>query len=215
MNRLLIACALLAGCAPMVQDMTLPTPANAEIAVIERGWHTDIALPTDELAPPLASLERDYPGARYLVFGFGEREYLMAHGGSGEMVAALFPSASAVLMTVLRAPPAEAFGADNAVTLRLNQAGVDRIAALIWQELEQQNGKAQQLADGPYPGSVFYASNETYDAFHTCNTWTAALLRAGGLPVESHRVLFANQVMRQVRRIAALQATGHAALALP
>lgn len=199
----------------MAQDMTLPQPANANIAVIERGWHTDIALPTDELNGPLASLERDYPGARYLVFGFGEREYLMAHGGFGEMVSALFPSPSAVLMTALRAPPAEAFGADNAVSLRLNQTGVDRIAALIWQDLVQQDEKAHRLADGPYPGSAFYASNETYDAFHTCNTWTAALLRAGGLPVEQHGVLFSGQVMRQVRRIAELQVPGHAALALP
>ena len=192
----------------MAQDMTLPAPANAEIAVVERGWHTDIALPTDELTGPLASLERDYPGAQYLVFGFGERAYLMAHGGFGEMVAALFPSPSAVLMTALRAPPAEAFGTGDAVTLRLNQVGVDRIASFIWQDLVQQDGTAERLTDGPYPGSVFYASNETYDAFHTCNTWTAALLRAGGLPVEPHGVLFAGQVMRQVRRIAALQAAG-------
>ena len=209
-----MACALLAGCAPMAQDMTLPVPANAVISVVERGWHTDIALPTDELNGPIASLERDYPGAQYLVFGFGEREYLMAHGGSGEMVAAMFPSPSAVLMTALRAPPAEAFGADNTVTLRLDQTGVDRIAALIWQDLEQEDDKANRLAEGPYPGSVFYASNETYDVFHTCNTWTAALLRGGGLPVEPHGVLFSGQVMRQVRRIAALQATGHTEAAL-
>ena len=192
----------------MAQDMTLPAPADAQIAVVERGWHTDIALPTDGLTGPLASLERDYPGAQYLVFGFGERAYLMAHGGFGEMVAALFPSPSAVLLTALRAPPADAFGADNSVTLRLNQAGVDRIASLIWQDLAHQDGTAQQLADGPYAGSVFYASNEIYDAFHTCNSWTAMLLRAGGLPVEPHGVLFAGQVMRQVRRIAGLQAAG-------
>ncbi len=62
-----------------------------------------------------------------------------------------------------------------------------------------------RLADGPYLGSAFYASNETYDGFHTCNTWTALLLRQAGFPMNPH-VLFADQVMRQVHAMAARQA---------
>ena len=45
-----------------------------------------------------------------MVFGFGERNYLMARSaGPVEMLSALFPSKSAILMTALRAPPTEAF----------------------------------------------------------------------------------------------------------
>jgi uncharacterized protein (TIGR02117 family) len=181
---------------------------DAIIYVVGRGWHTDIGLPVDEVGHPLAALERDYPGIRYMVFGYGERAYLMTrNAGSGEMLAALFPSRSAILMTALRAPPTEAFAGHDVVTLRLTQDGVDRMAELIWRALEKTaDGSAYRLADGPYPGSAFYASNETYDAFHTCNTWTALLLRDGGLPVDPHGVLFAGQVMQQVMRIAAIQA---------
>ena len=73
-----------------------------------------------------------------------------------------------------------------------NQA-VDRIADAIWQVAgEDADGTAVRLADGPYPGSVFYAGSETYDAFHTCNTWTAPLLHDAGFPVNA-RVLFAGE----------------------
>ena len=82
------------------------------------------------------------------------------------------------------------------VILHLPPSDVARIATRLWEGLEKRaDGSAVRLADGPYVGSVFYASRETYDAFHTCNTWTALVLRDGGLPMNTH-VLFAGQVMR-------------------
>ena len=60
-------------------------------------------------------------------------------------------------------------------------------------------GQPLRLADGPYKGSAFFASDATYDALHTCNTWTAEILRAGGYPVSTAFVIFAHQVMAQAR----------------
>lgn len=200
----LLLLGLLGGCASLPPDAVVPDGA-ARIYVIGRGWHTDIGLPVDEVSGPLASLENGFPGVRFMVFGFGERAYYMAQEeGSGEMLAALFPSKSAILLTALRASPNEAFADHRVVTLRLTQSDVDRIAMEIWQSLEKRNGAAVRLADGPYVGSMFYASGETYDAFYTCNTWTALLLRDAGFPVDIH-VLFADQVIRQVAQIAAMQ----------
>ena len=196
----------LAGCAVTPTDAPVPS-GETTIYVVARGWHTDIGLPVDALTGPLASLERDFPGVRFMVFGFGERQYYMAHDtGSGEMLAALLPSESAILMTALRTPPPEAFPDQTVVALHLPRSGVERIAMRLWDELEKTaDGSVVRLADGPYVGSVFYASRETYDAFHTCNTWTALVLRDGGYPMNTH-VLFAGQVIQQVARIAAIQA---------
>jgi uncharacterized protein (TIGR02117 family) len=198
----------LACCAVMPADAPVPD-GEATIYVVGRGWHTDVGLPVSEVSRPLASLERDFPGVRFMVFGFGEREFYMAHNeGSGEMLAALLPSKSAILMTALNTVPTEAFSDHTVVALHLPPAGVERIVARLWDGLEKQaDGSAERLANGPYPGSMFYAARETYDAFHTCNTWTALVLRDGGLPINTH-VLFASQVMQQVSRIAALQAGG-------
>jgi uncharacterized protein (TIGR02117 family) len=195
------------GCAGIPTGAALPA-GEATIYVVGRGWHTDIGLPVEEVAGPLASLERDFPGVRFMVFGFGERDYYIGRSeGSGEMLTALFPSKSAILLTALRVPPTEAFESQQVVLLHLSRAGVERIVARLWDGLEKrEDGSAVRLAEGPYPGSAFYASSETYDALHTCNTWTARMLREGGVPVNVAGVLFTDQVMRQVRWIAAGQA---------
>lgn len=197
----------LAGCATAPLHGPIPN-GNAALYVVGRGWHTDVGLPVDEVTGPLATLEDDFPGVRYMVFGFGERQYYMSrNGGSGEMLGALFPSESAILMTALRAPPDVAFADYHVVTLHVPQSSIDRIVVDLWASLEKDAaGHAVRLADGPYAGSVFYASGETYDAFNTCNTWTARVLRDGGVPVDPRGVLFASEVMRQVSRIAAMQA---------
>ena len=59
------------------------------------------------------------------------------------------------------------------------------------------------IADGPYPGSLFYVSTRTYSAGYTCNTWTAEALQTAGLPVHADGVVFADEVADQARRIAA------------
>ena len=196
----------LAGCAAMPIDAPVPDGA-ATVYVVGRGWHTDIGLPVEQVSGPLASLEDGFPGIRFMVFGFGERNYLMTRTvGPGDALSALFPSPSAVLMTALTAPPTEAFSDEQVVTLRLPRAGVDRLAEAIWTALEKApDGSARRLADGPYLGSAFYASTETYDGFHTCNTWTALLLRDAGLPVDPRGVLFVGQVMDQAAAIQARQ----------
>ena len=137
-----------------------------------------------------------------MVFGFGERALSIWRGqdGSGEMLAALFPSKSAILMTALTRRPTEAFADHGVVTLRLPQDRLARIA-------ERGSGTGwRSIPTGRPCGwrrslcrQRVLCANETYDAFHTCNTWTALLLRDAGVPVDTH-VLFAGQVMRQVAR---------------
>jgi uncharacterized protein (TIGR02117 family) len=196
----------LAGCTIVPQTAAVPD-GDATIYVVGRGWHTDIGLSVQDVHGPLASLERTFPGIRFMLFGFGERQFYMAHdAGSGEMLSALLPSESAILLTALRAMPTEAFADHAVVALRLPSASVQHIADRLWRDLEvSADGSAVRLADGPYPGSAFYAARETYDAFHTCNTWTALVLRDAGFPVNP-QVLFAGQVMQQVSQIAAIQA---------
>lgn len=204
----LLGCALLpAACAAPIGPIGPPGPAT--LYVIDRGWHSDIGLPAAEVTEPLASLEGPFPGVRFLVFGFGERTYYMSHRPtSGESLRALLPSKSALLMTALSASPQAAFGASHVVRLYVSHAGMANVQAAIWQTLERRpGGKVAPLAPGPYPGSVFYAAHGTYDAFNTCNTWTAAMLHAAGLPVSTAGVMFAGQVMGMARRIAAQQAS--------
>lgn len=192
--------------APML-DWAAPTGDAVTVTVVDRGWHTDIALPVEAVVGPLSSLTTIFPGARVLVFGFGDRAFFMEKGEPlGGMVAALFPGPGAILVTALRATPAEAFGAGNVVALRVPRRQVAAMTAFIQGALAMRaDGTAERLGDGPYPGSLFFASGEVYDAFDNCNSWTLAVLRAGGLPVDWAGAIFASQVMAQARRIAAQQ----------
>jgi uncharacterized protein (TIGR02117 family) len=194
----------IAGC-----SASIPTsaPNEAVVYVVQRDWHTDIGLPVEEIAGPLARLEAAFPGVRFLTFGFGERQFLVNRQRTfGAMLGALLPSQSALLMTALSATPAQAFGSANVVALSVSRSGLERIEQALWREFERSpNGEPVLLADGPYPGSVFYAARATYDGLYTCNTWTAETLRAGGLPLPATGVLFAGQVMGMVRWIAARQ----------
>ena len=46
--------------------------------VISGGWHTEIGLPVGTIVGPLAALKAEFPGARYLVFGWGGVENRVA-----------------------------------------------------------------------------------------------------------------------------------------
>jgi uncharacterized protein (TIGR02117 family) len=191
--------------APVEPPDAAIVPDAAIIYVIERGWHTDIGLPVNEVTGNLAMLEDSFPGVTVLVFGFGERQFLVTRQKNvGAMLKALLPSQSALLLTALRASPQAAFGQPNVVELHVSRASLARIEAAIWQEFElTPAGQPALLAEGPYPGSMFYAARDTYDALYTCNTWTADTLRTGGLPMTVTGVLFSGQVMGMARWIGA------------
>jgi hypothetical protein len=177
--------------------------------VVQRGWHTEIGLAVEDIDGPLATVERAFPGVRFLTFGFGERQFLVNRRRTfGAMLIALLPSRSALLVTALRATPEVAFGPQNVVALHVSRAGLVRIESALWREFETSGaGEPVLLADGPYPGSVFYAGRDTYDLFFTCNTWTAETLRAGGLAVPATGVVFSDQVMGMARWVGARHAS--------
>lgn len=213
--------AVLGGCAgtpPPVDAVPAAAPpaGAAAVAIVDRGWHTDIALPAAALSRPIAGVARAFPGARYLVFGFGDRVFYMSREETfGQTVAAMFPGPGVILVTGLRASPAEAFGADHVVTLGVTCAELAAITGYLQRALATPpDGLPQRLDDGPYPGSVFYASSESYDLFHDCNRWTLAALGSGGLPAHPAGVIFAGQVMAQARAIAAQHGRSDAAPAM-
>jgi uncharacterized protein (TIGR02117 family) len=172
------------------------------IYVIKRSWHTDIGFDAADLHLPLASLRPMLPGARYLVFGFGDRHYFMHHGESIETtLGAAWPGPGLVLMTGLTGTPEQAFGADGVARLTLSASQARGLESFVWNTLATSDDAATALAAGPYDGSFYYASTTRYSGLHTCNTWTAEGLQAAGLPVHSFAVEFAGQVWRQVHKI--------------
>ena len=207
-----LACLLQLTACVMPARPTLPhsaAPLTATLFVIDHGWHTDIGLPADEVTGALVALKKRFPGARYLTFGFGEREFLTSREVTlGETLRALLPNRSAMLVTTLRDSPDTALGPGNVVTLRITADGLARLEYALWHGIERTPAdQPVSLGPGPYAGSEFFAALGTYDAFDTCNTWTATMLATAGLPVSAGGIMFSHQVMDQARTVARQQSS--------
>lgn len=205
----LVACSSVrpAGKASTRTDSSAEAPPIV-IFVVKRSWHIDVGFNVADLEPPLASIHADLPDAHYLLFGFGDKHYLLSHGQSfGRLLGAVLPGAGLVLLTGLEATPEEAFGANEVTRLRVTAAQAQELEEFVWKTLAK-DGAAKALAArkthgpaGPYSDSLYYESAQRYSGVHTCNTWAAEALRAGGLPLRSSGVVFSGQLWRQVRRI--------------
>lgn len=176
------------------------------IYVVRRGWHMDIGFAAGDLQPPLHAVVGQFPGVRYVFFGFGDQRYLLAKDRNAPVsLAALWPGRGMILATALASSPQDAFGGAHVIALSVTQEQARDTQAFVWHSLE--NG-IQPYATGPYEGSSFFAATPRYSAFHTCNTWAAESLRAAALPIHSTGVIFAGQLWRQVRRLAKKQSVG-------
>jgi uncharacterized protein (TIGR02117 family) len=207
--------ALLSGCLAASALQTLPgcrpapLPAyqasgdGVAIAVIAAGWHTGIALPVQGLPDPLIAVAPDFPGARYLSFGWGERNYYMARAPTfGDAMSALFPGPAVLLVTPLPGPPRDSRAGAQVFEMHLSTSGLAQLSSYLWAAFDKsEDGTRRRLASGPEPGSVFYAATGTYSASYTCNTWTAEGLRAGGIPVSPSGVVFADQLTDQLQSL--------------
>lgn len=208
-GRLLMACLsclVLVGCAAPAPSADLTAgPPTETIFLIERGWHTDIGLQATQVGDMLGQLRATFPGVHTLVIGFGERAYMLHPDHDfGDMLAALTPGPGALLVTALHTTPGAAFPAGDVVELHVSARGLARLTDFIAGSFEPPpNGALRAIADGPYPGSLFYASTRTYSGTYTCNTWTAEALQTAGLPVRAAGVVFADDVAHQAGRIAA------------
>jgi hypothetical protein len=193
------------------------------IYVVRRGWHIDVGFAAADIQAPLNSVAGEFPGVRYLFFGFGDRHYLLAKERNAPVsLGALWPGPGMILATALGSSPQDAFGAVHVVALAVTDEQMRNAQAFIWRSLggqskdggqsnDRENGALQSYESygpGPYEGSLYFAATPRYSAFHTCNTWAAQSLAAAALPIRSAGVFFAGQLWDQVRRLERKQAGG-------
>jgi hypothetical protein len=182
-----------------------PAAAPVIIYVIRERWHTAVGFAAEDLDPQLAALEAALPAEPYLLFGFGDRHFLMGKSPeSSELFAALWPGRGVMMVNGLGSSPEAAYGATNVVRFALSGAEVQAVQRFIAASFTARDGElAAPLRPGPFPESLYYASRLPYSALYTCNTWTADVLRAGTLHVHATGVVFARQIWTQVERLVA------------
>jgi hypothetical protein len=199
---------VLAGCAGSLRQSHAPprfdpAPTPTLLYVVRRGWHIDICFAAAELREPLSFLKTWFPDAQYLVFGFGDRRYLLSNERNFPgLLAALWPGKGVILITGLAGTPAQAFGPEHVMSLAIRPAQAQSAQRYIWGSLSRSTQPVAPTATGPYSGSLYFSADPMYSALHTCNTWAAEVLKSASLPVRSVGTLLAPQLWNQVRRIA-------------
>jgi Protein of unknown function (DUF2459) len=199
-----VACALFGACSAMSMHQGPPPPAVPEalpLYVVKRGWHVDVGIATTDVLPELRAVSAAFPDSSYLLFGFGERRYLLQRN-FGSMLAALWPGDALLMVTSLHAPqPQDVFGSNSVVRLAVTPQQMRNLQSFIAQTLATHDGAPVPVVPAPLDGA-YYQSSQRYSAVHTCNTWAAEALRAAQLPIDSSGVEFAWQLWHQVQRLA-------------
>ncbi len=200
-----LACLLAVWAAPA-------SAADTVIHVASNGWHSGIIVPREAVVASGAVPEAaDFPGAVYLEFGWGDREYFPEPEttfGMG-LRAAMTPTPATLHVVGLDLPPPQAYPEAEVMAVTLPPDGVAGLLTAIGGFFERPDGeRARQSAPGLFPSSRFYDARGRFSLAETCNRWTARMLQAAGLDLSPDGVVTAGQLMDRLR--AALETAGDA-----
>lgn len=174
----------------------LPSPAAAfvggetEILLLANPIHTDIALPIDEevraafsdLVP--SGLPLDMPGVDYLVIGWGGRSFYIETPTWGDIRPLPVLKALTIDRSVLHVSVAGPIDLGHPAVRPLQIAKERRtqMIAEIRASFVRQGGAPVVIPGAAYGlDDAFFEAVGVFNAFLGCNTWTAAMLRAGGV----------------------------------
>ncbi len=193
----LAACATVAPLPPADHG-----PRTHAVRVVSNGWHTAIVIGRAELvATGLLPEADDFPDAVFLEFGWGDRVYYPAREKTLGMAldAALTGTPAVMHLAGLARPPEQTYADAEVMPVALSQVKFRRLVRAIAGDFERPEGeRAAPVSRGLYSHSKFYNARGTFHLFNTCNTWTARMLRAGGVNLSPSGVITADDLVARL-----------------
>ncbi len=200
------------GLAACAAEAPLPVdhggPRIHAVRVVGTSWHTAIVMDrAGAAATGLLPEAEDFPEAAFLEFGWGDRVYYPARDPGIAMTLGAALTATPAIMHIagLARPPEQVPGDTEVVTLALSQGGFLSLVRAIAGDLDRPDldrpggSRAAPVSRGLYPDSHFYLAHGSFHLFNTCNTWTARMLRAGGVKLSPSGVVTASDLMTRLR----------------
>ncbi len=178
-------------------------PRIHTVRVVSNGWHTAIVVTRSELvATGLLPEAADFSSAAFLEFGWGDRVYYPARKKTLGMTlgAALTATPAIVHMAGLTRAPGLTDADSEVVRVALTESGFRHLVRALAGEFKRpEGGRAEPSSPGLYPNSHFYDARGTFHLLNTCNTWTARMLRAGGVDLSPSGIITADELMARLR----------------
>ncbi|WP_137131735.1 TIGR02117 family protein [Rhizobium sp. FY34] len=166
-------------------------PPTRQILLLHNPIHTDIALRLDDdLRAEFSALGEqgfavDHPNAVYLVLGWGGRAFYIETPTWGDLKPGPVVKALTLDRSVMHVNLAGEIPRDDPAVRRLvlSEAGYRQMLSAIKKSFATDAaGSLQPIADAAYgENDMFFEANGRFNALLGCNTWTGAMLRAGGL----------------------------------
>ena len=201
------------ACAGPVKEL-YPPAANEpsrSVYLVSHGWHTGIVLRSADIPRAIWPEVDDFPGAKYLEVGWGDRDYYQARepGVWLTLKAALWPTPSVLHIVGFNDAVGSYFPTSDIIRVELSACGFERLCGYIHDSYARDAaGQTIRLGPSLYGDGRFYLSREKFHLFNTCNVWTARGLRAAGLPVTPFLSITTGQVMSQAQQFGTRIQTG-------
>lgn len=175
---------------PLTSPAEASVGGESQILLLANPIHTDIALPVDDevraafadLVP--SGLPVDMPGVEYLIIGWGGRSFYIETPTWGDIRPLPVLKALTIDRSVLHVSVAGPIDPAHPTVrpLVVTQEGRKRMIAAIRDSFIRDGGLPVAIAGAAYGADdVFFEAAGAFNAFVGCNTWTAAVLRAGGV----------------------------------
>ncbi|HWP23476.1 MAG TPA: DUF2459 domain-containing protein [Candidatus Binatia bacterium] len=200
-----VALALLVGTACLTSD-DKAGPAGAEskprrVYVVQSGWHSGLIFNTRDISRSALPEIRDFSGAAYVEFGWGDWDYYQAPDpGLGLATKAAFWSRGSVLHVYPAAGSLETeYAGREVLEVAVDELGFKRVLTFVSATFSRP--KAPEPAQGWSVESIpgrFYKAEGEFHLFRNCNTWIADALRSAGIPV-SGLIVTSGSLMEALR----------------
>ena len=163
-------------------------------------WHAGIVVKKSDVPLALLPEVRDFPGAEYLEFSWGDRDYFPApDSGIGVALKAAFWSSGSVLHVVgFNGAARNYYPAAEVLQIDLSEQNFQLLIKFISDTFS----RPPDARPGLSPNARFYAAEGKFSLFRTCNTWVAEALSAAGLPISPSSVITAGGLSDQLRPFA-------------
>ena len=73
------------------------------------------------------------------------------------------------------------------------------VRAIAGEFVRPESGRAEPVKRDLFLGGYFYDAHGMFHLFNTCNTWTARMLRAGGVNLSPPGIITADDLMTSLR----------------
>ena len=193
-------------------ELTQPEHDAAVIVhVLNNGFHTDLAVPRAALEAgggPLAEASRSVGPGDWILIGWGDAKFFVDTSPMEDRIPdglrAFFRpgNASVLMLDPESGDPSRRFDPASRRTLVLSPGSFAGLRGRVEHSLSLVGGRPRLSTARDGDGAHFFASREHFWIGYLCNSWTARVLNAAGLPVRPLRSLTAGEVIAAVDRSA-------------